>query len=229
MDSNTAFKRTIKSFIRRRGRQTDAQTSALEQYWPQYGLKIEQGPLDLKTLFPTANKYALEIGFGMGSSFITMAEHEPDMGFIGIEVHEPGVGNVLAHAAQHHLQNIRVYSEDAVEVLKQCIPDNSLDRFQLFFPDPWPKKRHHKRRLVQSDFMQLLLKKLKSGAIIMMATDWKNYAEQMMEVLSAQPELENTFGVQQFAPDRGNRPETKFERRGIELGHEIFDLIFKRK
>lgn len=229
MDLNTTFKRTIKSFARRNGRQTEAQKNALDQYWPLYGLKIEQGPLDLKTLFPAADKYALEIGFGMGSSFIAMAEREPDMGFIGIEVHEPGVGTVLAHTVEHNLQNIRVYSEDAVEVLKQCIPDNSLDRFQLFFPDPWPKKRHHKRRLVQAEFMQLLLKKLKSGAIIMMATDWANYAEHMIEILSAQPELENVFGAGQFAPDRGTRPETKFERRGIELGHEIFDLRFKKK
>ena len=164
----------------------------------------------------------------MGQSLVAMAEAAPDTNFIGIEVHRPGVGKLLHTMEQRGVDNIRVYCHDAVEVLRDCIPDASLDTVQIFFPDPWHKKRHHKRRLIQPPFVALLTRKLKSGGILHLATDWQNYAEQMMEVLSAAGGLDNTAGPGQFAPRPESRPLTKFELRGERLGHGVWDLVFRR-
>ena len=170
----------------------------------------------------------LEIGFGMGQSLVAMAAAAPEKNFIGVEVHLPGVGRLLHSMEDEGVDNIRVYCHDAVEILNDCIDDASLDTVQIFFPDPWHKKRHHKRRLIQPDFVDLLCRKLKPGGVLHLATDWENYAEQMMEVLSANTQLRNQAGEGEFAPRPDHRPLTKFERRGERLGHGVWDLLFKK-
>ncbi len=170
----------------------------------------------------------LEIGFGMGDSLVEMAGTEEDKNFVGIEVHPPGVGCLINNAGKQDLQNIKVYMADANDVLEDCIADASIDRFQLFFPDPWHKKRHHKRRIVQPAFLDSLLPKLKSGGVVHMATDWEPYAEHMMEVMSAAEGYENAAGADNYSPQPEHRPDTKFQRRGEKLGHGVWDLIFKR-
>lgn len=221
-------KRTIRSFVLRMGRMTPSQKIAYEKLWSQFGLTIEQGMIDGDALFGRSAPTVLEIGFGMGDSLIAMAQAAPDINFIGIEVHRPGVGRLLRLAAEKELTNIRVFAEDAIEVLRDCIPDASLDRVQLFFPDPWPKKKHHKRRIVQSEFIGLVRTKVKLGGIFHAATDWENYAEHMMQVLSNEPGWENRAGQNQFSEKPDYRPSTKFEIRGERLGHEVRDLIFQR-
>lgn len=218
----------VKSFVKREGRLTKAQGKALEEQWPNMGLNIEQGVLHLDEVFGRTAPRVLEIGFGMGKSLVEMAVAAPNNDFIGIEVHRPGVGACLADAAEASLSNLRVFEHDAVEVLEKCIADDSLDRLQLFFPDPWHKTRHHKRRIVQSEFVQQLRAKLKIGGEFHMATDWEPYAEHMLEVML------NAEGYQNIAPDNGYvprpeyRPITKFEVRGQKLGHGVWDIIFKR-
>lgn len=170
----------------------------------------------------------LEIGFGMGQSLVAMAAAAPATDFIGIEVHRPGVGKLLHSMAEQGVENIRIYCHDAVEVLRDCIPPASLDTIQIFFPDPWHKKRHHKRRLIQPAFAERLAAHLKPGGILHLATDWENYAEQMLEVLSATPGLENTAGAGDYSPRPESRPLTKFEARGERLGHGVRDLLFRR-
>jgi tRNA (guanine-N7-)-methyltransferase len=170
----------------------------------------------------------LEIGFGMGDSLLQMARQMPEKNYIGIEVHRPGVGRLLNNARTEGLTNIRVYAEDAVEVLAQCIPDGSLDCLQLFFPDPWHKKKHNKRRILQPAFAQTVRSKLKIGGQFHMATDWENYAEQMMEVMSVAEGYRNSAGAGEFSPQPDFRPVTKFQNRGEKLGHGVWDLIFER-
>lgn len=222
-------KKPIRSYVMRVGRMTEGQRIAFDRYWEQLGLSLFDGPLVAAGVFGREAPLVLELGFGMGDSLLAMAAAEPDKNFIGIEVHPPGVGRLLNSAGQAGLKNLRVYMADAIDVLNDCIPDASLDRFQLYFPDPWHKKKHHKRRIVQPAFVRLLCKKLKPGGLIHMATDWENYAQQMHRVLAAEPLLENLAGFDVYSARPAFRPETKFERRGQRLGHGVWDLLYKRR
>ena len=226
-DKPVEHPRSIKSFVMRTGRMTESQKRGLEELWPKMGLDHEQ-PFDNQTEFGRQAPLVFEIGFGMGDSVIDMAKTEPEKDFVGVEVHLPGVGRLLANAEKEQLSNIRVYKEDAVEILKQQFSDQSIDRMQLYFPDPWHKKRHHKRRIVQPEFVQLVRQKLKIGGVWHMATDWENYAEHMMEVMSDAPGFANLAAAGEYVPRPEFRPETKFERRGERLGHGVWDLMFKR-
>jgi tRNA (guanine-N7-)-methyltransferase len=221
-------RRPIRSYVLRTGRMTPGQQRAFDENWQCWGLERSDGPLSFDTMFGRPGPTVLEIGFGMGQSLVTMAEAAPATNFIGIEVHKPGVGKLLHSMAERDVDNIRVYCHDAVEILRDCIPDASLDTIQIFFPDPWHKKRHNKRRLIQPPFVAQLLTRLKPGGTLHLATDWENYAEQMMAVLSAVDGLSNTCGAGQFAPRPEHRPLTKFELRGERLGHGVWDLIFIR-
>jgi tRNA (guanine-N7-)-methyltransferase len=207
---------------------TPGQQRAVDDSWELWGLEHSAGPLDASALFPRPGPLVLEIGFGMGQSLVEMAQADPRSDFIGIEVHRPGVGKLLHSMRERGVSNIRVYCHDAVEVLRDCIPDGSLDTVQIFFPDPWHKKRHNKRRLIQSVFVQQLEPKLRPGGLLHLATDWEHYAEQMMEVMSAAPGFENSSGEGCFTPRPEHRPLTKFEQRGERLGHGVWDLMFRR-
>lgn len=220
--------RTIKSFVKREGRLTKGQQKALDQFWPKWGLSVEDGMLDMQDLFGNNNPVVLEIGFGMGASLVEMAKQAPEKNFIGIEVHLPGVGACLATANEAEIDNLRVFNHDAVEVLAQCIPDESLETVQLFFPDPWHKARHHKRRIVQPVFVESLRSKLKIGGIFHMATDWENYAEHMIEVMNSAISFTNVATTGDFVERPSNRPLTKFEQRGHRLGHGVWDIMFRR-
>jgi tRNA (guanine-N7-)-methyltransferase len=220
--------REIKSYVVRGGRLTPSQQKALDQYWPIYGLDLQSGRLDRLAVFTNEQPLVFEIGFGMGDSLVQMAKEHPEQNFIGVDVHPPGIGMILRKIAEQDLTNIRVYQNDAKLVLTECIEDASLDKVQIYFPDPWHKKRHHKRRLIQSEFMGLLLPKLKPGGIIHLATDWQSYAEQMIEVLSAIDDLKNCADVGNFSMQH-ERPVTKFEKRGERLGHKVWDLLFKKR
>ncbi|MDV6315811.1 tRNA (guanosine(46)-N7)-methyltransferase TrmB [Idiomarina sp. HP20-50] len=223
------YVRTVRSFVKREGRLTKGQAAAIERLWPSIGLTVESGKLELPHVFGRQAPITLEIGFGMGHSLVEMAANAPERDFIGIEVHEPGVGACLMAAGEAEVNNLRVFHEDAVEVLKQCIPDASLNCVQIFFPDPWHKKRHHKRRIVQPEFVQLLTQKLEAGGTIHLATDWENYAEHMLEVLNGAPNLDNLSSSDDYVPRPESRPKTKFERRGEGKGHGVWDLQFKVK
>ncbi len=220
--------RTIRSYVLRAGRMTPGQKRAYDELWQQYGLDHADGQVDLDQVFGRAAGKVVEVGFGMGDSLVAMAKEAPELDFIGIEVHKPGVGRLLKLSADSGLGNIRVYCADAVEVLNQCIPDNSLHRVQLYFPDPWHKKKHHKRRIVQPEFLGVAGKKLELKGRFHAATDWQDYAEHMMQVLSGMPEFRNLAGHGQFAPRPDYRPITKFEKRGERLGHDVWDLLFER-
>lgn len=207
---------------------TPVQKRALQDNWPRWGLEYGDGLLDIDAAFGRCGERVLEIGFGMGDSLVAMSEARPDTNFIGIEVHRPGVGKLFHGLERVAAQNVRVYCHDAVEILSDCIPDASLDAIQIFFPDPWHKKRHQKRRLVQSPFVDLVVKKLKVGGVLHLATDWEHYAEQMMQVLGAETSLVNVSGKGCFAERPVDRPLTKFELRGERLGHGVWDLLFSR-
>lgn len=218
----------IRSFVKREGRLTKGQAKALEEFWPSMGLEHKNGVLNLQEVFSRSAPVVLEIGFGMGKSLVEMAANESDKDFIGIEVHRPGVGTCMADANEQGVSNLRVYEHDAVEVLKDCIGDESIDRLQLFFPDPWHKKRHHKRRIVQPEFVEKLRSKLKIGGVFHMATDWENYAEHMLEVMKLAEGYKNLSQSGDYVPRPDNRPLTKFEQRGHRLGHGVWDLMFER-
>lgn len=220
--------RTVRSFVKREGRLSNRQGHALETLLPQYGLTHQSEPYDLEAIFGRKAPIVLEIGFGMGKSLVEMAQMKPEWNFIGIEVHTPGVGACLADMADAKLENLRVIEHDAVEILKDSIADNSLSRVQLFFPDPWHKKRHHKRRIVQPEFAQLLRSKLAVGGIFHMATDWENYAEHMLEVMSQAPGYQNQSPTNDYVERPPWRPLTKFENRGQKLGHGVWDLMFEK-
>lgn len=220
--------RRIRSFVMRAGRMTEGQQKGWDLGFPRFGLSIDDGRLDWDAVFPQPGRRVVEIGFGMGDSLLEMAKADPGSHFVGIEVHRPGVGRLLGGVLETQLSNVRVYAEDAVEVFERCIDDASLDAVQVYFPDPWHKKRHHKRRLIQPPFVALLSRKLKPGGVLHLATDWENYAEQMLEVLEAAETLSNTIGPGQYAPRPAHRPETKFERRGARLGHGVWDLLYQR-
>jgi tRNA (guanine-N7-)-methyltransferase len=218
--------RHVLSFVRREGRLTSGQQRALDTLWDRYGVDASPGLLDLDKLFRRRAPRILEIGFGNGESLATMAQARSDADFLGIEVHRPGVGHLLMRIESLGLSNLRVLCVDAVEVLARQLPDASLNRIQVFFPDPWPKHRHHKRRLIQPDFVALLARKLKPGAHLHLATDWEAYALHMLAVLEAAEGFVNT--ASKFAERPDYRPLTKFERRGLSLGHAVWDLLFQR-
>ncbi|HYF97653.1 MAG TPA: tRNA (guanosine(46)-N7)-methyltransferase TrmB [Coxiellaceae bacterium] len=218
--------RTIRSYVRRAGRMTPKQASALNENSAFYSLDLASGSLlNLNQIFGREAPKILEIGFGMGQSLAQMALNQPEHDFLGLEVHRPGLGALVAHAKELGLTNLRVIEADAVKVLNEHVAEQSFDKIQIFFPDPWPKKRHHKRRLIQPDFVDLLCTRLKPNGYLHLATDWQDYALQMMTVLSNKPELKNTAGCGIYAINT-DRPETKFERRGRNLGHSIWDLVF---
>jgi tRNA (guanine-N7-)-methyltransferase len=221
--------RRIRSFVRRDGRMTDAQRLALETCWPQYGLDLCDGFINFDEVFKRQARRVIEIGFGSGHSLLAAAMAHPDHDFIGIETHQPGIGTLLHHIQTEQLSNIRVYYADALEVLNQCIPNHSLDIMQIFFPDPWRKRRHHKRRLIQPEFIKLVATKLKSGGELHLATDWEDYALHMMKVLSAAIEFKNAYGQGHYAERSSQRPVvTKFEQRGENVGHKIWELLFNK-
>lgn len=220
--------RTIRSFIRRQGRLTVAQQRALDELFPRFGIPSGDSPFNFDALFGRCAPRILEIGFGNGDSLAAIAHAHPQNDYLGIEVHTPGVGHLLLRIEEFGLTNVRVMCDDAVEVLTHRIPAESLDAVYLFFADPWPKKRHHKRRIVQEEFVQLLRSRLKIGGIFHMATDWQNYAEHMLEVMRATEGFHNTAEDGDYVPRPDYRPLTKFEQRGQRLGHGVWDLIFER-
>lgn len=228
MNENPLFRR-IRSFVRRDSRMTLAQREALTRCWPIFGLEQAAGWINLPMLFGREGVSVLEIGFGSGQSLLTMAKSHPEQNFIGIETHKPGVGALLLGMELHQLTNIRVFYADAIEVLETCIPKETFDVIQIFFPDPWPKRKHHKRRLIQVPFVELLVPKLKKGGLLHLATDWQPYADHMMTVLSHAPQLKNVAGVLQYADRSSQRPiVTKFEERGLRVGRMIRELQFER-
>lgn len=228
MEQQPGYLRRVRSFVLREGRLTPGQAKALEQWLPVYGLP-GSGAIDLAKSFGRDAPVVLEIGFGNGESLLEMARRHPEWNFIGIEVHRPGVGHLLKLAAEHEVENLRVSTRDAVEVLEQQLPDASLDRVQLYFPDPWPKKRHHKRRIVQPGFARLVARKLVAGGEFHLVTDWQPYAEHMREVLDAEAAFENLAGEAGYVPRPEDRPLTRFERRGHRLGHGVWDLVYRRR
>ena len=219
-------RRQIRSYVLRQGRITNAQRRAYTEFLPVYGVPFSRTPLDLGRVFARAAPKILEIGFGMGESTTEIAQEHPEMDYLGVEVHTPGVGSLLSRIGELRLSNVRIIQHDAVEVLEHMIAPAALDGVHIFFPDPWPKKRHHKRRLVQPPFVSLLASRMKSGAILHTCTDWEDYARQMLEVLSAEAALRNTASGYIDRPD--TRPQTKFERRGLGLGHRVWDLQFRK-
>ncbi len=221
--------RQVRSFVRRAGRVTAAQSRALKDLWPIYGVEAPDGALNLDQLFDRTASRICEVGFGNGEALAALAAARPETDFLGIEVHEPGIGHLLLAIERQRLTNIRLIRHDAVEVLRDWLPPACLDRLHLFFPDPWPKKRHHKRRIVQPEFLDLVAQSLRPGGVLHMATDWQPYAEQMLELADACSELRNLAGTGQFSPRPRERPETRFERRGRRLGHGVWDLLYERK
>lgn len=208
---------------------TAGQDNAMDKYWPLYGLAVGEGPLNIAQTFGRDGaQTVLEIGFGMGHSLAEMARVHPERNYIGIEVHGPGVGALLMAVGEQGSSNVRVYQHDGVEVLEQCIADDSLSMVQLFFPDPWHKKRHHKRRIVQDGFAQLLRRKLMIGGVFHMATDWENYAEHMRDVMNSAEGYRNLSASGDYVPRPESRPVTKFEKRGERLGHGNWDLMFEK-
>lgn len=223
MTNDNAFsdknQRPVRSYVLRQGRMTPAQEKALRDLWSDYGMDSSQGLININS------PIILEIGFGMGQSLAIQAKAHPENNYIGIEVHKPGVGSLLLQIQKENIQNIRIFCCDAIDVLKNNISDDSLDKVQIFFPDPWPKKRHHKRRLIQIDFIKLIHQKLKPGGILHIATDWENYAESIVEVLSTSGLFEK-INHSEIIEIIKERPATRFEARGKKLGHGVWDLVF---
>jgi len=222
-------RRRVRSFVRRGGRITAAQARALDELWPRFGVDFAPQPLDLDVPFGRDAPRLLEIGFGNGDTLLAIANERPDWDCLGIDVYEPGVGRVLLRAGELGLKNARVICHDAVDVLEQQLPDASFDEILVYFPDPWPKKRHHKRRLIQPGFVVLLARKLEQGAVLRLATDWQPYAGQMLEVLNACELLVNSAADRAYVPRPAIRPLTRFERRGQQLGHGVWDLEYLRR
>lgn len=219
--------RPIRSYVIRASRYTDAQKVAIDQHWDDYVIAYEPRLFPSEELFGNSNPLTVEIGFGMGDSLLEMAAANPQINFLGIEVHKPGVGKLLHGVVEQNLSNVKVFCHDAKEILAHCLAPASIARLLIFFPDPWHKKRHNKRRLVQTDFITQQLPLLADGGRIHLATDWEPYAEHMVEAMEAVEGIENLNGAGQFwqQPDR---PETKFERRGIRLGHGVWDLLYAK-
>ncbi len=220
-------KKSIRSYVVRAGRMTAAQRQAFDSGWPRYGLKLSDGALDVAGQFGTRAPLVVEIGFGMGESLLQMAQAAPDHHFVGIEVHPPGVGSLMNAAAAAEVDNLRLYLADATDVMRECIGAQTVDRLQLYFPDPWHKKKHNKRRIVQPEFVQLIRSRLRLGGVFHMATDWQPYAEQMLATMQQAAGFSNCTGAE-YAQKPDYRPLTKFERRGARLGHGVWDLLFER-
>jgi tRNA (guanine-N7-)-methyltransferase len=226
-DNEDLSKRHIRSFVLRQGRVSVAQQRSIDTLLPQFGIAYTARPLNLEEAFGRVAPKILEIGFGMGDSTATIALARPDNDYLGLEVHTPGVGNLLKVMGEQDIRNIRIMQHDAVEVLRDMIAEASLDGVHIFFPDPWHKARHNKRRLIQSPFIAQLVQKIKPGGYIHVATDWQDYAEQVLRVFQAEPLLKNT--ATDYAPRPDYRPLTKFEKRGLNLGHGVWDLVFRRQ
>ncbi|WP_119343099.1 tRNA (guanosine(46)-N7)-methyltransferase TrmB [Facilibium subflavum] len=219
--------RTVKSFVKRAGRVTKRQKHALENFAELYTIPYQPSLIDLSQHFPKSQPLIVEIGFGMGDSLVEMAKTLPEKNFIGIEIHEPGIGNILDRIHHDTLTNLKIMTYDAVEVFKRCITNDALDGIQIFFPDPWHKKRHHKRRLVNKDFTELMVSRLKQNGFIHFASDWQEYAEEVLVLFEQNDQLQNKF--EGFAPRPETRPLTKFEKRGHALKHGVWDIIFTKK
>ena len=220
--------RAIRSFVTRSGRITSAQERALHELWPLYGIELGAAPLDLDALFGRRARRVVEIGFGNGENLLALATSRPADDFLGIEVHRPGVGRLLLQVQERGLGNVRVVCHDAVEVLDRYLGGPCLDEILILFPDPWPKKRHHKRRLIQPSFVTLLAERLRDGAALRLATDWEPYAVEMLATLSGESRLRNVAAEGGFIPRPAERSPTRFERRGERLGHRVWDLEFRR-
>jgi tRNA (guanine-N7-)-methyltransferase len=227
MDQKPFQGRHIRSFVLRQGHLSKAQERACAELLPRFGVPFQSQPLDLDALFGRTAPRVLEIGFGMGHTTAEIAQAQPERDFLGIEVHAPGVGSLLKELQARALTNVRIVQHDAVEVVQQMLAPASLQAVHVFFPDPWPKKRHHKRRLLQGPFVALLASRLAQGGVLHAATDWEEYAQQMLTVFSADPALHNTHAG--FAPRPSYRPLTKFEDRGLKLGHGVWDVVFARR
>jgi tRNA (guanine-N7-)-methyltransferase len=224
---NPDYQRHIRSFVLRQGHLSVAQKRAMDQGMPTWGIEYRPEKLDLAQAFGREAPKILEIGFGMGGATAEIAGQQPQNDYLGIEVHSPGVGNLLKLIEEKSLSNLRLIRHDAVEVIDNMLPDGSLDGVHIFFPDPWPKKRHHKRRLIQPELIAKLATKLRPGGYLHAATDWEEYATQILEVFNGCTALSNT-AEQGFAPRPDYRPLTKFELRGIRLGHGVWDIIFRK-
>ncbi|MCC2625639.1 MAG: tRNA ((46)-N7)-methyltransferase TrmB [Burkholderiales bacterium] len=220
--------RQVKSFVRRSGKITPGQQRALDNLLPEYGISYACSLVDLNVIFGRNNPKIIEIGFGMGKSTSQMALNNPEFDYLGIEVHPPGVGSLLMEIREHRISNLKVINYDAVKVIKDMIMDNTIHGFHIFFPDPWHKKRHNKRRIIQKEFIDVLCSKLKPAGYIHLATDWEDYAIWMLDILKTNPQLKNTSKTGDFVPRPLQRPETKFEQRGLNLGHGVWDLIFTK-
>ncbi len=218
--------RPIRSFVLRQGRVSNAQQRACDTLLPRFGIPYAPQQIDIDRIFGRSAPKVLEIGFGMGETTAAIAAQHPENDYLGIEVHTPGVGGMLRRIAELGLANVRIVRHDAVEVLQNMIAPATFDGVHIFFPDPWPKKRHHKRRLIQPPLVALLCERMKPGAYLHVATDWQEYAEQILAVLSAELRLANT--ARDYAPRPDYRPQTKFESRGLKLGHGVWDVIFRR-
>lgn len=227
--SNTNHLKPIRSFVKRQRGMTPNKEKLVLELLPKYGLSIANGIQDFVKIFHRTAPLTIEIGFGTGDTLIQMAINYPNEDFIGIEVHKPGISNILTQIQKNGLTNLRIFPNDAVEVFNQCIPDSSIDRVLIFFPDPWPKRRHHKRRLIQPSFVTLIKNKLKNAGILHIATDWENYATHSLEILQQFPDLINVAGDKLYSARPEYRPLTKFEKRGQKLGHAIYDLIFVKR
>ena len=220
-------RRTVKSFVLRQGRVSNAQQRAWDTLFPRFGIPFSEHPFDGRSVFGRSAPLIVEIGSGMGETSVAIAKAHPENDYVAIEVHLPGVGSLLKSIDEEGLTNLRVLRHDAVDVLEKMIPDASLAGLHVFFPDPWPKKRHNKRRIIQPPLVALLARKLAPGGYIHLATDWQAYAGHMLEVLCAESLLENSST--DYAPRPAHRPQTKFETRGLKLGHGVWDLVFRRK
>jgi tRNA (guanine-N7-)-methyltransferase len=228
VETPAPYRRAIRSFVVRAGRMTTAQERAWRELWPLWGVDEEGGPLDFAATFAREAPVTVEIGFGNGESLVALAADQPDRNFLGLEVHPPGVGHLLLRCEAERLSNVRVVCEDAVEVLRQRVADASVDEVLLYFPDPWPKKRHHKRRIVQAPFVELVASRLRIGGTFRMATDWQPYAEHMLATAAACLRLVNESPAGDYVARPDSRPITRFERRGQRLGHGVWDLAFRR-
>ena len=223
------YERAVRSYVLRAGRVTEGQKRALQELWPAWGIEPGSGLLDFRAVFGNDRPVIMEIGFGNGEATWRMAQASPEENFLGVEVHKPGVGRLLLKIEEHGLGNVRIACEDAVALLRDRVPDASLAGVRIYFPDPWPKKRHHKRRIVQAPFVELLAGKLAPGGIVHLATDWAPYAEHMLEVMQGCGEFENLSLVGTYCEKPDWRPPTKYEKRGERLGHEVADLVFRRR